>query len=490
MTDLAGEHFRRCCIATPPELADAMVQVLGDGPDLRWLEPCVGQGAILQALRRAGVARERIRGLDLNPLAGPADHLANVNRGTEFLTWARSTAERFDRVVANPPYLSLARAPKAARDQALKLRFRRITFDRRANCWAAFLVSSVKLLREGGSLAFLLPAAWEYAAYAEKLRRAIGRWFASVRVIRSREPMCDNVSDANVVLVATGYRHSNTTLQRVEVSDLGEAVAALTSPDTAQSRCLSVRARVARGVELGEILTVRIGIVTGDANVFLFTEANRLQQGIPENALRRVVTRAHQIRRPWLMRSDWDLLKRSGERVWLFAPHPDDLQNEQVAAYIKHSSNVVNKAGYKIARRQVWYELPAMPKADVFISGMSKRGPVMCLNRMRDLTATNTLYVGQFADNSNLQERAGWALSFLSSTARRALSRVARHYPDGLLKIEPGDLMRIRVPVPGTHDGALETYEQAMDVFTAQGSAEASRIADAWLAGIQPSDPR
>lgn len=481
MTDLAGEHFRRCCIATPPELADAMVQVLGDGPGFRWLEPCVGQGAILEALERAGIAPARIRGLDLNPVAGPADHLAAVNRGTEFLTWAQATTERFDRVVANPPYLSLARAPKAARDRALELRFRRIAFDRRANCWAAFLVASVKLLREGGSLAFLLPAAWEYAEYAEKLRRGIFRWFASVRVVRSHEPMCDNVIDANVVLVASGYKQAQTSVQRVEVSNLREAVAALTSPRTAQSSRLFSRSRGARGTELGEILKVRIGVVTGDARVFLLTEEERLKHHIPEAALRPVVTRAHQIRNPWLTRPDWDLLRSSGERVWLFAPDSDDLLDEDVAAYIKQSSAVVNKAGYKIARRESWFDLPTMPKADVFISGMSKLGPLMCLNRTRGLSATNTLYVGQFVGNVNLQDRAGWALSFLSSTARCALSRVARRYPDGLLKIEPGDLMRIRIPTPRRGDRTLHIYQEAVRVFTTQGSVEASKIADAWL---------
>ncbi|MCU1231940.1 MAG: hypothetical protein JWO97_4824 [Acidobacteria bacterium] len=483
MSELTGEHFRRCCVATPPDLADALVQVLGDAPNLRWLEPCVGQGALLEALQRAGVARERIRGLDLDPMSGPADHLANVSRGTEFLTWARATHERFDRVVANPPYISLARAPKVARDRALELRFRRITFDRRANCWAVFLVSSVKLLREGGSLAFLLPAAWEYAAYADKLRRGIGRWFSSVRVVRSREPMCDNVRDANVVLIATGYKRASATVQRVEVKDVREAIAALTLRHTGPTRRLPIRPRVAPGTELGEILKVRIGTVTGDASVFLLTEEDRLKHRIPEAALRRVVTRARQIKKPWLVRSDWELLKRRRERVWLFAPHSDDLLNAEVATYINECSPVVNKTAYKISRREAWYRLPTLPKADVFVSGMSKLGPVLCLNRMRGLTATNTLYVGQFEGNPKLEERAAWAVAFLSSTARRALSRIARQYPEGLMKVEPGDLMRIRIPTPVRREGALGAYEHAMDVFTTQGSGAASKIADAWLLG-------
>src|SRR5437868_3588209 len=99
MTEMSLDDFGRCCVATPAVLADAMVGVLGDDRQLRWLEPCVGEGAIVRAIARAGVGPIRIRGLDLDHRAGSADGLAKVLRRTEYLTWAQSTPERFDRIV-------------------------------------------------------------------------------------------------------------------------------------------------------------------------------------------------------------------------------------------------------------------------------------------------------------------------------------------------------------------------------------------------------
>lgn len=481
MTDITNEHFRRCCVATPAVVADAMVRAIGDGPELRWLEPCVGGGAIVKAMRRSGVERERIRGVDLNSAPDVADELADVLRGVEFLTWASATTERFDRIVANPPYIPLVRAPKPARDAALQLRFRGIAFDRRANCWAAFLLASIRLLRDGGSLVFLLPAAWEYAGYARALRRRIGHWFSSVSVIRSREPMCDNVSDANVVVVASGFRHGPKALQHIEVTDADAAVAAMFEATPLGLPRKVPRAR-ATGVTLGDILKIRIGTVAGDAQVFMLTDKQRRDFHLPETALRPVVTRARHVMSPWITRREWLNLRNDGERIWLFAPSDTDLEDPGVSSYIERSSVLVKRDGYKLSRRRHWYEVPEAPPADVFLSGMSKVGPVMCLRRMKDLSATNTLYVGEFKVVTALEDRAGWALSFLSTTTRRALARVARRYPDGLLKIEPGDLMRVKLRTPCSNDQALETYKLALETLHSDGIVAAARVADAWLA--------
>lgn len=482
MPDLSTEAFQRCCVATPATIADAMVQALGDGPALQWLEPCVGGGALVKAMRRAGVCKQRIRGVDLNPVADAGDALANVMRGVEFLSWAAKTSERFDRVVANPPYIPLARAPQAARGAALSIEFRQVRFDRRANCWAAFLVASIRLLRSGGSLAFLLPAAWEYAAYAEKLRRRIGRWFSTVRVVRTQEPMCDGVSDASVVLLAVGYAQSREGVSRVVVRDRDEAVACIreSTPSNALTRYSRPRSR---GVQLGDVLRIRIGTVAGDAKVFLLSETQRLAFLLPEQSLRPVLSRSRLAMLPWITKEVWRRYRDDGERIWLFAPSGSDLDDVNVRAYIREMSKAVNLNGYKLSRRNEWYAIPAAPPADVLLSGMSRVGPILCLNRMRGLSATNTLYVGEFSHSATLDVRAGWALSLLSSSGRRGLARVARHYPDGLVKLEPGDLMRIKVPRPPARPGALEAYGRAFQTLREVGVAAAARLADAWLAG-------
>jgi adenine-specific DNA-methyltransferase len=82
------------------------------------------------------------------------------------------------------------------------------SFALRSNYWCAFLSACLRLLDTKGSLAFVLPAAWDYAHYASDVRRAVHQRFQSVEVHRSREPLFAEVREGCVVLVAKGYQRT------------------------------------------------------------------------------------------------------------------------------------------------------------------------------------------------------------------------------------------------------------------------------------------
>src|SRR4051794_8573243 len=89
-----------CVVQTPSSLATAMVGALGHRETDRWLEPCVGNGALLAALAKLGVRKTQVVGLDVDVHAQANDRLARVHRGKEFLRWSNQTKQRFDKIVA------------------------------------------------------------------------------------------------------------------------------------------------------------------------------------------------------------------------------------------------------------------------------------------------------------------------------------------------------------------------------------------------------
>src|SRR5688500_16712499 len=110
-----------CKVYTPRPLADALVNALGDEPDAQWLEPCVGEGVFISVLGDMGVQAGRITAIDLEPTPGPADSAAKTFRGIDFLHWASTTEERFDRIVANPPFVRLSKLGPELRESALRI---------------------------------------------------------------------------------------------------------------------------------------------------------------------------------------------------------------------------------------------------------------------------------------------------------------------------------------------------------------------------------
>jgi hypothetical protein len=127
--------------------------------------------------------------------------------------------------------------------------------------------------------------------------------------------------------------------------------------------------------------------------------------------------------------------------------------------------------------------MPPTPHA--FMTGMGTRGPWMCFNRMKGLTATNTLYTIRFHGSITEIQRYGLALSLLSSPAQRQIRRIGRSYADGLVKYEPGALLKLELPSFTVSPNLKTLYGKAVKALL-KGDRIASRhLADSALINSQ-----
>jgi adenine-specific DNA-methyltransferase len=491
-----------CLVYTPALIADAMVKALDPHAEDRWLEPCVGKGALLEALAKAGVKPRQITGVDLRCAKEPSDKLARVERGVEFLNWSQSTSKRFDKIIANPPYVAIERLQKSVRATACEIRaFDYAEVTAAGNSWYAFLCAAMNLLRQNGSLCFLLPAAWEFANYAEPLRRNISNHFESVEIYRSKRPLFQfaKVQEGIILLIARKLRLGDCSQTRVPGSFARSDVASAKqlakrlgeSRDRKMALKGCVESRDFPGPSLvnsretktvGELLSIGIGGVTGDASFFLMNEEKRKNLGLPINSLRPTVSRARHLAFPSLTAATWNELREANERIWIFDPKPASLQNEAVKAYIKWGRREgCDIENHKIAIRKPWYRTRLPIRVDGFLSGMSKTGPWICFREMPQLTATNTLYVVEFPESANSSLRSAIALALLTSKAREGFAKRCRRYADGLIKYELGDLREVPVPMAWSTQGSIPAYKNAV-IALLNGRAEtAHTIADKWF---------
>jgi hypothetical protein len=208
-------------------------------------------------------------------------------------------------------------------------------------------------------------------------------------------------------------------------------------------------------------------------------EQKRVRLGIPTAALTPVVSKAKHLRCGLLTHDNWEELKVSGERVWLFDPPVALAGHPAVRRYLElePSEGGCNQQAYKVSIRDPWYRTPMPPVPDAFLSGMSQRGPWLCINETHRVNATNTLYVVRFSSR-NRGDWYMWALTLLSSEARRQLRRIGRRYPDGLIKYEPGSLAKIELPEPKGDADHKGLYIKAAAALLSGNAALAKEIAD------------
>lgn len=471
-----------CKVPTPPDLAEAMVNALGDKPQAQWLEPSHGTGVFLEALAKRGVPKDRISAVDLDPVAYPADSLAQTSRRQDFLRWAAETELRFDRIIGNPPYISIKRLKPSLRKSASSV----LNMDGKpigngANVWYAFVITSIRLLNEGGTLAFVLPSSAEFANYSSVVRESISKSFGRLELYRCTRSLFENVQEGTLVAIARDYK-GQSFKYRKQTFPSREALiqGLLKGGEVAGRKCPSVCVpKPPLTVKFSNIAKIRLGGVTGDASYFLMNEERRVELGLPATSLTKVVSKAKQLKFSTIDNELWNELKKSGERIWLFNPDDSEINHEAVEEYLKlkPENGGCNKEAFKISIREPWYRIPLPETADAFLSGMSQSGPWLTINAIRGLSATNTLYVVSF----NSRDRGKWymwALSMLTSHAQKQISRAGRLYTDGLIKYEPGSIGQIELPILKEGKQYKSLYDKAITSLLSSDLGAVKDIAD------------
>lgn len=475
-----------CKVYTPEDLAFAMACALGHCEGDTWLDPCCGDGAFCRAVSRLGPGID-MTAVDLDRNAVKRVKASKVIQGVDFIRWSMETDKRFAKIIANPPYVRIRFLPPTLRASALACRgltSRRTSAN--ANYWYFFLLQCIRLLKRGGSLSAVLPAAWDYANYAREIRRQVGALFREVEVHRCRQPLFDDVHDGSVVVVARGYSETPRLERRAEHASRGEVIAGLLG--SRQTVASSVRIRVGEDPvcsvrRFGDLFDLRIGAVTGDSKYFLMCESRRIELGLPRRCLIPVVSRAAHLMTPELGREQWRRLLEADERIWLFRPQEGSGGGGAIRRYLLRSASNggCNKHAHKIRHRKPWYQTPMPERVDGFVSGMAALGPVLTWKGMRRLSASNTLYVVRCRSREVFANRFAWSLSMLCSRVRAQLALRSRLYADGLAKLEPNDFVEVLVPTPPSAAGAKDVYRSAIALLRGGNELAAVQVADEWL---------
>jgi len=477
-----------CMVYSPRRLAEAMVRAVSGERIRDWLEPSCGKGVFLEAISRQCGPEARISAVDLDPEPASADRLGQVFRGIDFLEWSRNQKGLFDCVVGNPPFVAVKSLPEPLRTSAAQIiDYHGETVGLRSNTWYTFLLQSIRLLRHGGNIAFVLPAACEYANYSQCGRSVLTKLFNRVDLIRSRKPLCEGVQEGSAVLLCRGKGGPAGLYRRQEVDGLDHVVQRLASLDAVKARpCPNGRGVPMEGmVALSDVIDIWLGGVTGDAPYFVLSESQRRQHRLPMSSVQPIVSRSRHVCSAIIREQDWLRLRAHDERVWLFRPTAGDSGHAAVRKYLQLSREAggCHRDRYKIRNRDPWYKTPMPPAADGFVTGMSSRGVWICMNEMPALNATNTLYVISFRGACSRAERYTWALTLLTTPVTKQIARLRRVYADGLNKIEPGQLRRVRLPVPPNLSNPVSLYRSVVKCYLRGEDYAARAIADRAILG-------
>lgn len=473
---------------TPPEVARLLTDwAIQDARSLA-LDPSYGGCAFLNAayetLKYLGsrTAEKQIFGIDVDPAApGYLTDLFNagaqprqfINNDFFSLELGEFGTRQFDAVIGNPPYIRYHDIPEELRTRATaRLAKFGISISGRSSYWAYFLLYSMQLLRRGGRLAMVLPGALIHTDYSVQVRELLVHQFKKVTIHLLQERIFDGTQEESVIVCAEGAGQANTGVyvrHSTTVRNLASALrnqAGGATPigdgdcDGGWLRALLDRdtscvyeevANKQEVIRLGDWADTRIGVVTGNNDYFILSQEERTRRALNENFFMPVIKRASYVNGISATNRGLRQIERSGKDYLLLTPPAEPRRMPTtLRKYIEEGENARVHLAFKCKSREPWYIVPHTYVPEAFITCMSASWPRIIVNRS-GYTCTNNIIRLSLVDNRRKVDWLRLALGTLSSFSQLSAELVGRSYGGGVLKLEPAELKRLRVPlVPST----------------------------------------
>ncbi len=468
------------------------------------LDPSYGGCAFLRAavgaLQHLGAATPEslVWGVDLDPdCARYADGLVvSPNTVTaDFLALhpCQLSGAPFRAIVGNPPYVrhhwlkgEQRTAARAAAEAA------EVRLPATASVWAYFPLHSLSFLAEDGRLALLVPEAILQADYARPLWAVLERRFRRTRLMRLRERIFVGTDEPVVLVAGEGRGPGVVTVESIDGPEaLGAALHHL--PRYRRGPVASVGRGNGRTVpapvselldelmsaecvfRVSDLAEVRIGLVTGANQFFVRSRDDVRALGIPQTAVHPVVPRTQWLRGLAFAEADHAALVDAGGPGLLISPADRDCADSAVRSWLQQGERLGLHRRHKCRARSPWYRVPMPPAPRAFATCSRTGAPMVVLNQAA-AHCTNALHALTWrpasAEPSTVR---GAAVGMLTSLTATWAELHGRRYGGGVLKIEPGALQAMPVPVAPC---AADAFEDVDAMLRAGDEVAARALAD------------
>lgn len=404
----------------------------------------------------------------------------------------------YDVVIGNPPYIRYQdfSGESRARSRAAALRGG-VSLTGLASSWAAFTIHSALFLKNGGRLGLVLPAELLSVNYAAPVRRFLFERFRDVQLVLFDEQVFPDAEADTVLLLADGFQEGpapHATIRRTknatQLLTLGVAqswtpsdpaekwTSGLVSPVAAKPLLTLTQQGLFTNLETWGDTT--LGIVTGNNKYFTFSPQRAKDLGLSKNELLRLSPPGSSHLRGLALTQDMlRQLGREGNATYLF--YPRNPPSAHAEAYIEDGHRTGVDTAYKCRVRKIWYRVPLIPPADLFLTCMNADTPRLTTNEA-EAHHLNSVHGVYLKDEHRTLGRALLPLASLNSITLLNAEMVGRAYGGGILKIEPKEADTWAMPSPSLiiscADGLYKVKNHVADLLNAGNLLEAVRLVD------------
>ena len=447
---------------TPQFVVERMVEeVVRRNPDVQRIVDCgAGTGRFSIAAAKA-FPNAQIIAVECNvklaallqenlTLSGFADRVTIVRQ--DFRSVALPPIAGRTLYIGNPPYVrhhEISPAWKSWYQEMMKAMG--VKASQLAGLHLHFFAKAIACSRPGDLVFFITAAEWLETKYGKSLRELIlaKASKSEITVVNARVPIFeDAMTTSTLTLVEVGKPNDIVAIRQVET------LAALQHPNgfarfdtsacqiadrwTDLLRPPDEAIRLSNSIQLGDVLSVHRGQVTGMNSVWV---SGAYQGPLPGSVCFPVVTCAKDL----LSLSIARLENANGLRRVIDLPADllelDKTEQLEVNEFLKWAKSRLAHEGYIASHRKPWYRVGLRAPAPIVMTYMARRPPRFVRNvcGARLINVAHGLYPRIPISDDVLDLLVEWLNSNVSINSGRT-------YAGGLIKFEPGEVMRLRIP--------------------------------------------
>ena len=401
---------------TPTAIAEFLTNWAIRNPKDKILEPSCGDGTFIAAASKLIGEDGAITGIEIAPkeakLASDKGSSNTTIICDDAFSWWTSCRDRgkYDAVIGNPPFIRYQDFRREQRELALGLMVEEgLKPSKLTNAWMPFVVLATQALKEGGRLAFVLPAELFQVGYAAQLREYLTRKYDNIHLICFKRRVFAQIQQETILMLATRKQCKSSNIRLTDLEDID----GLTGIELKHSK--SIRSGLNHGRDkwtqyyltnrevgllrelracldiprISDYADVNVGIVTGRNAFFVMDRESAKRNEVYEWCVP-IVGRSYQIPGLKFTSNELDQLTYNNSRVLLLKL--DHLKRSslpaEALAYIEAGEAEGLHRGYKCKiRLPAWWTIPSWWIPDGFMLRQIHLAPKIVAN---DTTATAT----------------------------------------------------------------------------------------------------
>jgi adenine-specific DNA methylase len=448
------------------------------------LEPSCGDGVFLEQLREKKHKFKSVTAIELDEVeAAKTDKIRLDNStviNTDFHRYCNESAERFDLVVANPPYIRYQYFAQEQQNEAATIFARAgMKYSKLTNAWVSFVVGASLMLKETGKIGFVIPAELLQVSYAQQLREFLAHFYNKINIISFEKLVFPDIQQEVVLLLCEKNQSNTHLIDHLELRDASELekldVNKLKSPakkidfksnkwtfyflNQKEIDFLEEVAELKTIPTIGDYSNVEVGITTG-ANDFFTVPLSIVEEYQLSEYAKPMVGRSVQVNSIVFTEDDWKINKHSKAKAHLLVfPSKHRINGHKgVNSYIALGESLGINKGYKTGIRDDWFVVPSIKVSDALFIRRNNRYPRLILNKAAAYT-TDTMHRVFVKKGANTN---AFIASFYNSLSLAFSEIVGRSYGGGVLELMPSEAEKILLPYHKDNAELLPVIDEMM----------------------------